>query len=57
MMPMSAEERLDTAIEAAADSLLAVCALQTGTDPKLAAMRAVEAITAVYERAESESRR
>jgi hypothetical protein len=42
--------RQDVAIEAAADALLAVCALQTGTDPRPAATRAVLAITTVYER-------
>ena len=50
-----ANERLNTAIEAAADALLAVCALQTGTDPDLAAIRARQAISAVYARAEREA--
>jgi hypothetical protein len=47
--------RLDTAIEAAADALLAVCAVQTGTDPGDAARRALDAIAVVYGRAERES--
>ena len=49
-------DRLDVAIEAAADALLAVCAAQMGTDPKAAAMRAAEALTVLYERARQEQR-
>jgi hypothetical protein len=46
--------RTNVAIEAAADALLAVCALQTGLDPDRAIARAMAAITAVYRRAEQE---
>lgn len=48
------ESRTDIAIDATADALLAVCALQTGMDPRQAATRAVVAITAVYERTKRE---
>ena len=50
-----ATERLNTAIEAAADALLAVCALQTGLDPMAAARRANAALVAVLTRAEAEA--
>lgn len=52
-MPQS--DRVDVAIEAAADSLLAVCALQTGTDPDAAIRRALLAIATVNRRAEEEA--
>lgn len=48
------DERFDVAIEAAADALLAVSALQTGADPVAAIKRAHMAIAAVVRRAESE---
>lgn len=48
-------ERQNTAIEAAADALLAVCALQTGLDPMAAASRAQAALVAVLARAEAEA--
>ena len=47
-------QRQDWAIEAAADALLAVCALQTGTDPERAIKRALRAIAAVNARAAAE---
>jgi hypothetical protein len=47
-------ERQNTAIEAAADALLAVCALQTGTDPLNAMNRATLALLDVLDRAERE---
>lgn len=50
------EIRSDVAIEAAADALLAVCALQTGTDPRLAWERAQRVLEYVYRKAERESR-
>jgi hypothetical protein len=49
-------ERTDVAIAAAADALLAVCALQTGLDPWRAAQRAGEAIRDVLVQAETEAR-
>jgi len=45
---------MDVAIEAAADALLAVCAVQTGTDPIRALARAHAAIATVADRAEAE---
>lgn len=48
-------ERQSMAIEASADALLAVCAVQTGTDPEAAVNRALEAIAAVIARAEREA--
>jgi hypothetical protein len=53
---VTATERLDVAIAAAADALLAVCALQTGLDPMAAAGRAVDAIAQVMVQAEGEAR-
>lgn len=50
------EDRTDVAIAAAADALLAVCALQTGIDPHLAVIRAVQAIRLVTAQAEAEAR-
>lgn len=52
-MPQQSE-RVDVAIESAADTLLAVCALQTGTDPTAAMNRALLAIADVYTHAEDE---
>lgn len=46
--------RNDVAIEATADALLAVCALQTGDDPTAAFTRAQAAMLAVYNRAAKE---
>lgn len=51
-----AHERQNTAIEACADALVSVAALQTGLDPQAAAHRAVRAIAAVMARAEAEAR-
>jgi ribonucleotide monophosphatase NagD (HAD superfamily) len=48
-------DRTDTAIEAAADALLAMCAVQTGANPADAARRALDAIATVYGRAEREA--
>jgi len=50
------EARTDLAIEAAADALLAVCALQTGLDPLSAMTRATKALRDVFDRAEQEQR-
>lgn len=52
---MKTPERVDIAIEASADALLAVCALQTGTDPMMAVARALQAIATVADRAEREN--
>lgn len=49
-------ERLDLAILAAADALLAVCAVQTGLSPSAAGMRAIDAIEAVMAQSEREAR-
>jgi 2C-methyl-D-erythritol 2,4-cyclodiphosphate synthase len=48
------EDRTDVAIHAAADALLAVCALQTGYDPAKARARAVRAVASVFEQAKRE---
>jgi hypothetical protein len=48
------DERFDIAIEAAADALLAVSALQTGTDPMTAYRRAHRALHAVMDRTADE---
>jgi hypothetical protein len=48
-------DRQNVAIEAVADALLAVCALQTGLDPMAAASRAQAALVAVLARAEAEA--
>ena len=52
---MTPGERLDTAIEAAADALLSVCAVQTGDVPDLAVQRALAAIGTVMARTEAEA--
>lgn len=49
-------ERLDMAISAAADALLSVCAIQTGTEPSRAVDRAIEALASVMTRAQIEAR-
>jgi hypothetical protein len=49
------EDRVVLAIEAAADALLSVCALQTGTEPEAARARAKRAIDDVWRRAEAEA--
>lgn len=46
--------RLDTAISAAADALLSVCALQTGLSPEDALARALQALADVMAQAEQE---
>lgn len=51
---MNRRQREDIAIEAAADALLAVCALQTGESPTRAIDRALVAIVTVTGRAEQE---
>ncbi len=48
--------RLDIAIHASADALLAVCALKTGLDPVRAVRAARIAVTEVAQRAEREAR-
>ena len=48
-------DRQNVAIEAVADALLAVCALQTGTDPGKALRRGFDALQTVYVRAEREA--
>ncbi len=50
------ERRLDIAIHAAADALLAVCAVKTGLDPVRAVRAARTAVTVVAMRAEREQR-
>jgi hypothetical protein len=55
--PTEHRARLDMAIEAAADAFLAVCSIQTGTDPMAAVDRAVAAIKTVMRRAEAEAMR
>lgn len=52
--PLDWHARTDVAIAAAADALLTVCALQTGTDPHRSRARALAAINAVFEQAERE---
>jgi hypothetical protein len=49
--------RLDVAIAAAADALLTVCAVQTGTDPAAALDRAMEAIAGAMSDAEARARK
>lgn len=49
------EDRIEVAIHAAADALLAVCALQTGHDPFKARQRAVAAVASIYEQAKREA--
>lgn len=49
---VSSADRQTVAIDAAADALLAVCALQTGTDRDKAVARAHAAIATVYRRTE-----
>ncbi len=51
-----AHERQNLAINAAADALLAVCALQTGLDPWTAYRRAHTALGEVLKAAEAEAR-
>lgn len=50
----SQEARLDTAIAAAADALLSVCAVQTGMDADAAIRRAMRAIADVMSKAAKE---
>jgi hypothetical protein len=47
-------QRQDIAIAAAADALLAVCAVQTGTDPFAAELRAISALRQVMAQAREE---
>lgn len=47
-------ERQDIAIAAAADALLAACALQTGTDPEDAVTRALDAVAQVADQTRAE---
>ena len=47
--------RTDVAIASAADTLLSVCALQTGEDPEAAIARALRAIADVASQAEQEN--
>lgn len=52
---MTRAERENLAIEASADALLAVCALQTGTSPLHAMDRAMAALMTVFARAAREA--
>lgn len=51
------KERQDVAILAAADALLAICAVQTGSDPMRAISRALAAIATIDARAQAEQER
>jgi hypothetical protein len=55
-VPTALDERLDIAIHAAADALLAVCAVKTGLDPTRAVRAARVAVQDVAMRAEREAR-